>query len=73
MVKASATETVDLGSISDQVKPKSIKFTDSLQLNVQQKGQCDAFTVCGKQVGTGQLDSKGRFAVSQPRQLGKYK
>ena len=58
--RASATETVDLGSIPGRVKPKTIKlvFTASL-LDVQQsKGQCKASTVCGRQVGRWQLDSK---------------
>ena len=50
--RASATETVDTGSIPGRVKPKTIKlvFTTSL-LDVQQlKGECEASTVCGRQV-----------------------
>ena len=50
--KASATETVDSGSIPRRVKPKTIKlaFTASL-LDVQQlKGQCVASAVCGRRL-----------------------
>ena len=53
MDRASATEAVDLGSIPGRVKPKTIKvvFTASL-LDVQQlKEQCEASSVCGRQVG----------------------
>ena len=50
--RASATETIDSGSIPGRVKPKTIKlvFTSSL-LDVQQsKGQCEASTMCGREV-----------------------
>ena len=50
MDRASASETVDSGSIPPRVKPKTIKksvFTATL-LDVQQlKGQCEASTMCG--------------------------
>ena len=38
--RASAAEAVDSGSISCRVKPKTIK-----------KKQCEASTVCGRQMG----------------------
>ena len=74
-VRASGTKMVDSGSIPGRVKPKDYKklvFTASL-LDVQQlKGQCEASTVCGRQVGRWQLDSKTErsLPVSWPRQLG---
>ena len=52
MKRQSATEVVDSGSIPSQVKPKTYKtvFTASL-IEVQQlKGECEASTVCGRQV-----------------------
>ena len=54
--KASATETVNYGSIPFRVKPKTIKIDiHSFQVYVQRlKGQCEALTVCGGQDG-GQL------------------
>ena len=55
--RASATASVDSGSIPGWVKLKTKKliFTTSL-LDVQQlKGQREASTVCGRQVGTGQV------------------
>ena len=60
MDRASATETVDSGSILGRVKPKTIKLVFTLSLlDVQQlKGQCEASTVCGRQVGRRQLASK---------------
>ena len=60
MDRASATETVDSGSIPGLVKPKTIKmkFIASL-LDVQQlKGHCEASTVCSRQVDMWQLDLK---------------
>ena len=66
--RASATETVDSGSITGRVKLKTIK------IDIQSfpawrsalKGQCEASTVCGRLVGRRQLDSKTErsFAVS---------
>ena len=58
--RASATEAVDMGLIPGWVKPKTLKsvFTAFL-LDIQQsKGLCEASTVCGRQVGRWQLDSK---------------
>ena len=56
--RASATETVDSGSFSGRVKPKTLKklvFTAFL-LDIQQlKGQYQASTAGGRQVGTGQV------------------
>ena len=67
--RASATKTIDTGSIPGRVKPKTIKlvFTASL-LDVQQlKGECEASTVCDRQVGRWQPDSKGTFTVLRPK------
>ena len=50
---ASAAEMVDSGSITGRVKPKTIKklVFKAFLLDVQQlNGQCEAFSVCGKQV-----------------------
>ena len=61
MSKATATEAVNLSSIPGQVKPKTIKklvFTVSLLDFQQYKGQCEASTVCFREVGRWQLDSK---------------
>ena len=58
--RASATQTKDLASIPGWVKPKTIKmvFTASL-LDVQRlKGQYEASSVCGRQVGRWQFVSK---------------
>ena len=63
--RASATETVDTGSIPGLVKPRLQKllFTSSL-LDVQQlKGQCEASSVCGRLVGRWQLDSKSEKSL----------
>ena len=71
MDKASATETVDLGSLTSLVKPKTAKlvFIASL-LNVQQlKGQGETFTVSLKG-GCLTQSPKGHFVVSWLRQLG---
>ena len=58
--RVSATETVDSGSIPGRVKPKTKKLIlTAFLLDVQQlKGQCEASTVCGKQVDRWQLDWK---------------
>ena len=60
MDRASATETVDTGSIPGRFKPKTIKIRiHSFLLDVQQlKGQYEASIVCGRQMGRWQLDSK---------------
>ena len=52
--RASATETVDSGSIPSRIKPKTMKIgIHSFLLDVQQlKEQCEASTVCGRQVAT---------------------
>ena len=66
--RASATDSVDSGSIPGRVKPKTLKlvFTASL-LDVQQlKGQCKASAVCGRQVGRWQLDSKTERSLRCP-------
>ena len=63
--RASATETVDSGSIPGRVKPRTVKFvfTASL-LDVQQlKGQCEASTAYGRQVGRWQLDLKTKRSL----------
>ena len=53
MDRASATETVDTDSILGGVKPKAIKIWHS-QLPYltfsNKKGQCEASTVCGRQL-----------------------
>ena len=63
--RASATETVDSGSIPGPVKSKiiNIVFTASLLDTQQLKGQCEAFTVCGIQKGMWQLDSKAKRSI----------
>ena len=48
--RTSATELINSGSIPGRVKAKTIKIAASL-LDVQDwKGQCETFTVCGRQV-----------------------
>ena len=49
--RASATETVDTGSIPSRVKPKKLVFAAFLPDNQQLKGQCEASIMCAKQVG----------------------
>ena len=69
-----ATETVDSGSTSNWVKPKTKKlvFTASA-LDVQLlKGQCEAFTVSGRQVAAWLGRPKGPLAVSWPRRLDEW-
>ena len=55
MDKASAADTVDLGSITGLVKPKlenNLYSHPASQLNIFTKnGQYEVFTVCGRQVG----------------------
>ena len=60
MDRASATETVESGSIPGRVKPNIIKIgIHSFLLDVQQlKTSCEAYAVCGRQVARRQLDSK---------------
>ena len=60
MERASATETVDLGSIPGPVKPKTIKIgIYSFSLDIQQlKRQCKASTKCGRQVAAKLEDRK---------------
>ena len=65
----------DFGSIPGRVKPKTIKIGmySFPAFDVQQLiGQCEASTLCGRQVSRLQLDLKiiRFFAVSWPRQLG---
>ena len=58
--RASATETVDLGSIpvgSNQKLSKLVIIASLLDVQ-QLKEQCEASTVCGREVGRWQLDSK---------------
>ena len=53
MHRMSATETIDLGSILDRVKPKTINIDIIVFLiDVQhyRKGQCEASTLCGRQM-----------------------
>ena len=49
MDRASATKTVDSGSIPGQVKAKLVFITSLLDVQ-QLKGECEASTLCGKQV-----------------------
>ena len=66
--RASATETVDLGSIpvGSNQRLQKLVCTASL-LDVQQlKKQCEASTVCGKQVVRWQLDSKTERSLRCP-------
>ena len=55
MDKASAADTVDLGSITGLVKPKlenNLYSHPASRLNTFTKnGQCQVFTMCGRQVG----------------------
>ena len=59
MDRASATKTIDLGLVLGQFKPKAIKIgIHSFPADIQQqKGLCEASTVCGRQVAKWQLDS----------------
>ena len=54
-----ATETVDSVSISDLVKPNTRNLVFTLQLTrltfSNLKGQCEAFFVCSRKTGTGQM------------------
>ena len=54
------TETVHSGAIPDRVKPKTIMvFTATFLFDVEQlNGLSETSTVCGRQVGRWQLDSK---------------
>ena len=57
----SATETLDLGSIPDRVKPKTTKLVFiafSLLEVLQLQRPCEASSECDRQVGSWQLDSK---------------
>ena len=60
--RTSAAETVDSGLIPDRVKPKAIKIgihNPQLPcLKFSDKKQCEASTICGRQVGRWQLDLK---------------
>ena len=58
--RASATETIDLGLVLSQFKPKTIKIgIHSFPADIQQyKGLCEAFTVSGRLVAKWQHDSK---------------
>ena len=76
--RASATIPADSGSIPGRVKPKTINFVFAVFLfDVQQwKRGCEASTVCDKQEGRWQLDSKNKevpFAVFLQMQLGQSK
>ena len=53
MNSSSATDTVHSGSIPGWAKSNTEKFLfTAFLLNVQQlKGECEASTVCGRQVG----------------------
>ena len=62
---AYATEMIDSGSVSGQVKSKTLLFTPfnwyshlSCLTFRNKKGPCEASTVCGRQVGRWQFDSK---------------
>ena len=59
MDRVSATETVDLGSISGRVKLKIIKIgIHSFHAwRSAMKWQCEASSVCGRQVGTEQVEA----------------
>ena len=53
MDRMSATETVDHRSIPGRIKPKTIEIGiySNLSLTLSnQKGQCEASTLCGRQV-----------------------
>ena len=64
--RASATETVDLGSIPGWFKSKTIKIgiLNFLYVFQHYEGHCKASTVCGRQVGSWQLDSEDRKVLS---------
>ena len=55
MDRASASEGSDSGSIPDRVKPKTAFFRWRFS---NRKKQCKVSTVCGRQLGGWQLDSK---------------
>ena len=73
--RASATKTVDRCSIYGRIKPKAIKkmvFIASLLDFSKRKGQCEASTVCGRQVAA-LLEVRNApipYAVDWSRQLG---
>ena len=60
--RPSATETVDPGSIPGWFKSKTVKISaHSFPASTFTKmGQCEASTVCGRQVGRWQLCSEDR-------------
>ena len=65
--RASAIETVDLGSIPDRIKPQTIQISiHCFLLDVQLKGQLEASTVCGGQVGRWLLYSQDQKVPSLP-------